>query len=75
VNRLGGYKSSLTIKTHRREARRHARQARWWELVGERGLAQLEWSRVTIQLRAAEIKRELAALIEHQPARDEQEAA
>ena len=65
----------MTIETHRREARRHARQARWWEFAGERGLAQLEWSRVTIQLRAAEIKRELAAHNEHQPARDEQQAA
>jgi hypothetical protein len=61
MNRYRPGKTSLTIKTHRREARSHARQARWWELVGERELARLEWRRVTIKLRAAEIKRELAA--------------
>ena len=75
MNRLRRNKKSLTIKTHRLEARGHAKQARWWELVGERELASLEWSRVTIHLRAAEIKRELVRREAHEPTRDHQQAA
>jgi hypothetical protein len=52
---------SSDAESHEQAARAHVERARWWRAKGDSGRARRELSRVTIQRRAAEIKRDLFA--------------
>jgi hypothetical protein len=52
---------SSDAESHEQAARAHVERARWWRAKGDGDRARRELSRVTIQRRAAEIKRDLFA--------------
>ena len=52
---------SSDAESHEQAARAHVERARWWRAKGDGDRARRELSRVTIQRRPAEIKRDLFA--------------
>ena len=58
--------ASSDAESHEQAARAHVERARWWRAQGDGGRARRELSRVTIQRRAAEIKRDLFAADERE---------
>ena len=57
---------SSDAENHEQAARAHVERARWWRAKGDGDRARLELSRVTLQRRAAEIKRDLFATDERE---------